>query len=640
MRRVRYLLIPVTALTFGVLPAAAEEDGHEVRDDVAAVGDPTPDLVLEGSGWGHGVGMSQEGAYAMARAGHDVDDILERYFTHAELAHAADLGASIDDVPVRVGLASSATNRDVEAAVVDLGATTEEVVWRSCDEGDCRREATQDDGPWHVLADDDGLRIEDRSGDDSEEVFSTEAPELRVGEGFDDPLDVRGIDGDGDVIAHRIVGRGTHEIHDVGDGRLSTVQHVDDLEQYLYGLAEVEAGWPEEALEAQAVLGRTYAATRIGGDAAGLCRCDLGASTSDQLYRGWSKEHEAGGGPWLVAVDDTAGQVLAHDGEMARYPVYSASHGGASENVEDSWAFSSHVPYLRHVEDEWSLHDDNPRRSWTSQVPHDPVLETVADAVDEEVVALESLDIRTTTDGGTPREIDVGARGVDGDLIEATLGEANGTVGGNAIRGALSGHAVDVVDADGEADQRTGLLSAQFTEVGFAPFADDLGGVHEYAAAWAAEAGITQGVADDRFAPTAAVTRRQMAAFLYRTFDIPAPRSQEAFDDVGEREPQREAINALAEAGIAAGFGDGTFRPSERVTRAQMATFLARALGLEQVDPDGRFSDVDEGPHAGAIHALADAAISVGYDDATFRPTLEVSREQMASFLRRAVVVS
>jgi peptidoglycan hydrolase-like amidase len=649
MRPARYLLVPAAALALGVLPAtAAEDDGHDVRGEVADVAAATPDVVIEGSGWGHGVGMSQEGAYAMAQAGHDVDDIFEHYFTDAHRAAAADLGAAVDDVPVRVGLASSTPDVRVEEAVVSLGEGTDEVRWQSCGDEGCRNGAVQDTGTWRAVADDDGLRVEEEADGQWEEVFTTEDRKLRVGEGADDPLEVRGVDGDGGEVAPRVVGRGTHEIHDVtdqgdADGRLSTVQVVPDLEQYLYGLAEVSASWPAEALRAQAVLGRTYAAARIGGGADGLCRCDLRAGQGDQVYRGWSKEHETVGGepasgPWLDAVDDTAGEVLAHDGEMVAYPVYSASHGGASENIEDSWAYAAHQPYLRHVDDEWSLHEGNALRSWTANVEHDLIVGAVSAALADEVEAVELLDVRATTDGATPREILVAGRDEDGELVEGVLGDEAGAIAGNAVRDALSGRDLDVVDANGSsADQLSGLPSAQFDLIGFAPFTDDLGRVHEYAAAWAAEAGITEGVGDDRFEPTGEVTRRQMAAFLHRTFDIPEPEDHEPFEDAGHGEPQREAIAALAEAGVAAGYDDGTFRPGERITRAQMATFLARAIGLADVPADDRFRDVDEQPHAGAIHAVADAEVALGYDDDTFRPTLEVSREQMASFLRRAV---
>jgi nitrogen regulatory protein PII-like uncharacterized protein len=94
-------------------------------------------------------------------------------------------------------------------------------------------------------------------------------------------------------------------------------------------------------------------------------------------------------------------------------------------------------------------------------------------------------------------------------------------------------------------------------------------------------------------------------------------------------------INALADAGIAGGFPDGTFRPGQSVSRAQMATFIGRALRLQPAD-GSRFSDTAGNVHEGMINALADAGIAGGFPDGTYRPLAPVDRGQMASFLVRS----
>jgi hypothetical protein len=97
----------------------------------------------------------------------------------------------------------------------------------------------------------------------------------------------------------------------------------------------------------------------------------------------------------------------------------------------------------------------------------------------------------------------------------------------------------------------------------------------------------------------------------------------------------RAGIDAVAEAGIAGGYADGTFRPDLPVTRGQMATFLTRALDL----PAGAssFPDVAGSTHRAGIDAVAEAGIAGGYADGTFRPDLPVTRGQMATFLARAL---
>ena len=99
--------------------------------------------------------------------------------------------------------------------------------------------------------------------------------------------------------------------------------------------------------------------------------------------------------------------------------------------------------------------------------------------------------------------------------------------------------------------------------------------------------GITDGCATgpSRYCPQEAVTRAQMATFLTRAFRL-TPSGPVGFADIGANIHQ-ESINALATANITAGCATGPVRycPQEAVTRAQMATFLARALNLLHV-PD------------------------------------------------------
>ena len=97
-----------------------------------------------------------------------------------------------------------------------------------------------------------------------------------------------------------------------------------------------------------------------------------------------------------------------------------------------------------------------------------------------------------------------------------------------------------------------------------------------------ADLGVTEGCAADprRFCPDGPVTRAQMAAFLVRAFDLPSAGSA-GFADTGGHFFE-DSIDALAAAGVTAGCGAGPLRycPDRPVSRGQMATFVARALGL------------------------------------------------------------
>jgi hypothetical protein len=160
----------------------------------------------------------------------------------------------------------------------------------------------------------------------------------------------------------------------------------------------------------------------------------------------------------------------------------------------------------------------------------------------------------------------------------------------------------------------------------------DVAGPHAGNVDRVARARIADGFGDTTYRPNATITRGQMASFLARAVGL-APLPGTSFPDVTGG-PHRAAINAVVEAGIAEGFEDGTFRPNAPVTRAQMASFIARALEMTD-GPTERFSDVTGGPHRAAIELLAGAGIAEGWPDGTFRPGASVTRGQMASFVAR-----
>ncbi|MFA9446036.1 S-layer homology domain-containing protein [Egicoccus sp. AB-alg6-2] len=160
----------------------------------------------------------------------------------------------------------------------------------------------------------------------------------------------------------------------------------------------------------------------------------------------------------------------------------------------------------------------------------------------------------------------------------------------------------------------------------------DVTGSHAASITAVVQAGIASGYPDGTFRPGDTVTRAQLATFLARALNL-SPVADHGFTDVGGSHAGN--IGAVARAGITTGYPDRTFRPDDTVTRAQMASFLARALELRPVTDHG-FTDV-AGAHAGNIGAVARAGITTGYPDRTFRPDDTVTRAQMASFLARAL---
>ena len=163
-------------------------------------------------------------------------------------------------------------------------------------------------------------------------------------------------------------------------------------------------------------------------------------------------------------------------------------------------------------------------------------------------------------------------------------------------------------------------------------FTDDDGSVHEADINGIAEVGITQGCGGTNYCPRGGVTRAEMASFLVRAMELP-PQTTGPFADI-TNSIHASNINALAAAGITTGCSANAYCPDQVVSREQMATFLTRALELTPTQHN--FADVGTGTHAQDIGAIASAAITTGCGPGLYCPFDWVTREQMASFLARA----
>jgi outer membrane protein assembly factor BamB len=99
-----------------------------------------------------------------------------------------------------------------------------------------------------------------------------------------------------------------------------------------------------------------------------------------------------------------------------------------------------------------------------------------------------------------------------------------------------------------------------------------------------AAAGVVQGRTATRYAPNAPVTRAQMASFLVRAHDLRTdrrlPAARTTFGDIDPRDVHADNIGRAGGVGIVAGRSAQSYTPADHVTRAQMATFLARTLAL------------------------------------------------------------
>ena len=144
-------------------------------------------------------------------------------------------------------------------------------------------------------------------------------------------------------------------------------------DEYLYGLGEVPSSWPAAALEAQAIAARTYALGKLSR-LRDECDCNIYNTTVDQNFVGYAKETEAIYGiKWREAVDRTFvdennALVVTLEGKPIQ-AFYFSSSGGVTQNVVDVWG--SPLPYLTGVPDPWSLDPTINRRYalWSRFVP-------------------------------------------------------------------------------------------------------------------------------------------------------------------------------------------------------------------------------------------------------------------------------
>ena len=138
------------------------------------------------------------------------------------------------------------------------------------------------------------------------------------------------------------------------------------------------------------------------------------------------------------------------------------------------------------------------------------------------------------------------------------------------------------------------------------------------------------------------IRRWVMAVWLVRVLDDTDPpgSGSSRFADVDPTMWWAPFVERLAELGVTAGCATGPLRfcPGEAVSRGQMATFLVRAFGLEGGESAG-FSDTAGNTHAGSIDALAAAGVTAGCGRGPLRfcPGASVTRGQMATFVARAV---
>ena len=173
------------------------------------------------------------------------------------------------------------------------------------------------------------------------------------------------------------------------------------------------------------------------------------------------------------------------------------------------------------------------------------------------------------------------------------------------------------------------------------PFVDvDEAAYFGYPVLWALKMGITTGTTATTFAPENPCTRGQVVTFLWRSCGSPEPETMDnPFSDIREKDYYYKAVLWAVEQGITNGTGKGKFSPDSPCTRGQVATFLWRAQ--EQPAPTDSttpFSDIAEGDYYySAVLWAVEQSITQGTGKGKFSPDNTCTRGQIVTFLYRAI---
>ena len=171
------------------------------------------------------------------------------------------------------------------------------------------------------------------------------------------------------------------------------------------------------------------------------------------------------------------------------------------------------------------------------------------------------------------------------------------------------------------------------------PFVDVKGDDYFYKPVkWAVLNNVTKGTDETHFSPNATCTRAQVVTFLWRAIGSPEPKGTDnPFKDVKEDDYYYKAVLWAVENGITAGTSASTFSPNAGCTRAQVVTFLWRAEGEPgNTLPSNPFVDVKDGEYYyPAVMWAVENNITKGTDETHFSPNATCTRAQIVTFLHR-----
>ena len=336
---------------------------------------------FQGSGYGHGVGLSQMGARSMALAGQSSEQIIKYFYKDVVIEQKDD--SKILRVNIGHLLASakiSTATKGSQLQIIQGEAGSESVL------------------PVSSLADSISFSI----------IGSTVSPRVTLGKTtqvltrsrtftirwagtryLEGPDTLISVSHSGVTQKLRYGQIQVKAVKSPAGYRIEMTNSVRLADEYLWGISEMPSFWPVAALEAQAIASRTYALSKAGIYRS-VCDCDLYGSISDQTFLGYAKEIEKKYGViWKDIVTRTTGLTITQAG-LPITAYFSSSSGGKTELAINAWGSSK--AYTQIVDDPGSLDLIlNPRFvTWNREVPQSVI---AAAFLLPDVVSLEILGV-------------------------------------------------------------------------------------------------------------------------------------------------------------------------------------------------------------------------------------------------------
>ena len=334
MRMSKQLLALVFCLSSFTTPALAV--------DVPA------EFSFHGSGYGHGVGLSQMGARSMALVGQSSSQILQYFYKDVIIEPLDDskiLRINIGHLLSSTKITSSTNGAVIQLYLGDIGNQVDAI-------------------PVAVFSNKASLNFT--------VLGANVVPSIKIGKNLSTITEGRNftirwsgtryLAGTDSIISVTQLGStkkyryGQIQVKAVKDltvgYRLELTNSVRLADEYLWGVSEMPSFWPTAALQAQAIASRTYALSKAGIFRS-ACDCTMYSEISDQKFIGYAKELELKYGVnWKSAVTDTAGLAITQTGVPITAYFFSSS-GGKTELALNAWG--SAKAFTQIVDDPGSL---------------------------------------------------------------------------------------------------------------------------------------------------------------------------------------------------------------------------------------------------------------------------------------------